>query len=237
MTMTDQETWINRVQGLIAKAESTDFPEEAEALMAKAQELMTRHAIDLAMLGSKEDRGEPVQEIITVRSPYASARASLLAAIGAVNDVTCVSLGTRNGNQQIGMIGYADDIEATKTLFASLSVQASRFMAATPVPPYDTPRRFRHAFMLGFAGRVQKRLQDARQSAITEAEADGSSVAIVLASKERAVQDKLKELHPSTRKRRASASSASGYSGGRAAADRASIGQRGVAGGQRALGS
>ncbi len=37
---------LARVRGLLAKAESTEFGEEAEALSAKAQELMTRHALE-----------------------------------------------------------------------------------------------------------------------------------------------------------------------------------------------
>ena len=61
MTITNNntETWVSKVQALIAKAESTEFPDEAEAFMAKAQELMTRHAIDLAMLDGESGRREP----------------------------------------------------------------------------------------------------------------------------------------------------------------------------------
>ena len=46
----DGDRALRRIRGLLAKAESTDFPEEAEALTAKAQELMTRHAVDAALL-------------------------------------------------------------------------------------------------------------------------------------------------------------------------------------------
>src|SRR6202035_1951697 len=37
---------LARVRSLLAKAESTEFEAEADSLTAKAQELMTRHAID-----------------------------------------------------------------------------------------------------------------------------------------------------------------------------------------------
>ena len=46
-TSTD-ETWINRVNALLAKAESTEFEEEAEALMAKAQELAGDRVVEVA---------------------------------------------------------------------------------------------------------------------------------------------------------------------------------------------
>ena len=39
---------INRVQALIAKAESSTYSAEADAFMAKAQELINDHAIDQA---------------------------------------------------------------------------------------------------------------------------------------------------------------------------------------------
>ena len=41
---------LRRIRALLAKAESTEFPEEAEALTAKAQELMSAHAVDEALL-------------------------------------------------------------------------------------------------------------------------------------------------------------------------------------------
>lgn len=51
---------IERVRALLAKAESTSFPEEAEAFTAKAQELITRHAIDRTLLGGHGPRPMPL---------------------------------------------------------------------------------------------------------------------------------------------------------------------------------
>ncbi|RST20878.1 bifunctional 3'-5' exonuclease/DNA polymerase [Streptomyces sp. WAC04770] len=44
---------LTRIRALLAKAEATGFPEEAEALTAKAQELMARHSIDEALLAAR----------------------------------------------------------------------------------------------------------------------------------------------------------------------------------------
>ena len=44
---------LDRVRGLLTKAESTEFPAEAEALTAKAQELMARHSIEQAMVEAR----------------------------------------------------------------------------------------------------------------------------------------------------------------------------------------
>jgi hypothetical protein len=43
---------LERVRALLAKAESTEFDEKAEALTEKAQELMTRYSIDAALLAA-----------------------------------------------------------------------------------------------------------------------------------------------------------------------------------------
>ncbi|HEY0696309.1 MAG TPA: DUF2786 domain-containing protein, partial [Micromonospora sp.] len=52
---------LGRVRALLAKAESTDFPEEADAFTAKAQELMARHRIDHALLVARTgEREQPV---------------------------------------------------------------------------------------------------------------------------------------------------------------------------------
>ncbi len=45
-----------RIAALLDKAESTSYPAEADAFMAKAQELMARHAIDEAMLQPAQQR-------------------------------------------------------------------------------------------------------------------------------------------------------------------------------------
>ena len=48
---------LGRIRALLAKAESTEFPEEAELLTAKAQQLMAQHSIDEALL-SADHRGD-----------------------------------------------------------------------------------------------------------------------------------------------------------------------------------
>ncbi len=50
------EKMLARVRALLAKAEGTEFPEEAETLSAKAQELMARHSLREAV--ADYDRGE-----------------------------------------------------------------------------------------------------------------------------------------------------------------------------------
>jgi len=239
------DTYLARIQALLDKAESTTFPEEAEALIAKAQELMARHAIDEAMLaGAATSRDEVEAEQLTVAAPYASAKVGLLSATARANRCRLVISRGPSGTQLCTLVGFPDDLANVRTLFASLSVQATRFVLAAPVPPGDTPRRFRHAFLTSFGFRIGERLAEAEQRAAAAAEADrqvaggdGPTVALVLADREAAVDDDLARRFPNLRTRKISASSRAGWAGGQLAADRANLGQRGVGGSGPALGS
>ena len=52
----DEDKRLATIRSLLAKAEATDYPEEAEAFFAKASELISRWAIDEAMIWAGEDR-------------------------------------------------------------------------------------------------------------------------------------------------------------------------------------
>lgn len=238
--------WLGRVQALLAKAERTEFPQEAEALLAKAQDLMARHAISEAMLQARQARsGGPAETVTSLRvvvdAPYAGAKRTLLGAVAAANGCRTVYLaGAAGGGQPCQVFGHPSDLVNVETLFASLSLQAVRAMVAAPVPPGDTPRRFRHAFLLAYAARVGQRLREAGEAARAEARAEathGSEVAVVLARRDDAVDRALRDAHPRTRSARSTASSGAGWRSGRSAADRAGLGQRGLGSAGRALGT
>jgi hypothetical protein len=71
---------LAKVRALLAKAESTTFETEAEALTAKVQELMARHRIDRALLdaGGHQPDEQPIGRRIGTENPYADAKAALL---------------------------------------------------------------------------------------------------------------------------------------------------------------
>src|SRR5260370_6696469 len=65
------ERMLARIRALLAKAESTEFPDEAEALSARAQELMARHSIDRALVDARSARpGEPEGRRLPLANPY-----------------------------------------------------------------------------------------------------------------------------------------------------------------------
>ena len=218
-------TWLRRVQALLAQAESTPYPHEAETFLAKAQELMTRHAIDESMLRTTSlATSEVVSERVTVEPPYASARAALLGQVARANGCRLVICSTGRGAQHCVLVGHRSDVASTQMLFAALSLHATRTMLAAPVPAGDTFRRFRHAFLLAFAHRIGQRLQAATHSVQHEAETSGgAAVALALRDRNDAVEDALRAQFPRLGTRLSSASSQAGAHHGRTAADRAQL--------------
>lgn len=230
------DQWLHKVEALIAKADSTDHPAEAEAFMAKAQELMRRHAIDQAMLDAASGRtvDEITSDTITVEAPYASAKQNILGAVASAQNVRAVQL--RDG--RIELVGFRSDIDATVFMYGSLATYAVRVMLRATVPEYESARAFRHAFLLGFAGRMHERFTEANRIAQAGYEADtGQSAALVLVDRKKQVDADFRERYPRTRTKRSTSSSHAGRNAGRQAANSAAMG-RGVGGGAKlALGS
>lgn len=238
MTTTNaDQTWTNRIQALLTKAESTaaEFPEEAEALLTKAQELMVRHAIDEATLAAagKARVDAVVSDVVLVEAPYATAKASLLASVARANDCRVVMAAAGKGAQRCVVVGHDSDLANVRTLFSALSLHAVRCMLAADIGPFDTPRRFRHAFLLAFSGRIGERLRqtgEAVRSQARERAHTGVGVSVVLANRSAAVDQAFKETFPRVRYTSLSSSSWAGRASGRTAADRAGLGQTGLGG-------
>jgi hypothetical protein len=222
------ERVLRRIRGLLAKAESTEFPEEAEALTAKAQELMTRYAVDAALLdaGTSPTDGVGTRRV-HVADPYVRAKMQLLAAVAEANDVRLVwysSLGIAN------LVGLPADVAAVELLFTSLLLQVAQALAAAERAQgrRSASRSFRRSFLLGYAHRIGERLQTARQRATAQAAAEhGVDLRPVLRSRREAVEKATAELFPRVRTSRSRASvDAGAWYAGRQAAERADVGSR-----------
>jgi hypothetical protein len=213
---------LARVRALLAKAESTDFPEEADALTAKAQDLMTRHAIDEAVLHAGEPAaGAVLARRVHVSNPYASAKVQLLDAVGRVNEVRVVwtdAFGTAT------VVGHPADLDTVELVFTSLLVQATRALAEAART--QSAKSFRRAFLLAYALRIGERLEQARAHARGDAERTyGAALVPVLAERSEAVDAAFTTMFPALRAPRRTRVDARGWDAGRAAADRADLGR------------
>jgi Protein of unknown function (DUF2786) len=226
---------LNRVRGLLAKAESTQYPAEAEAYTAKAQELVTRYSIDEALLEARAgDEIVPLVRRIGVDHPYEGEKAALLNAVAEANRCYAV------WSPELGfstVFGFDADIDAVDLLHTSLLVQAQHAMSRTEPPGGKAGRArlraYRQSFLVAFAVRIGERLAGAAEEALAEAVrgTDGTATADllpVLASRDEQVRDCLRKVFPhTTRGRGIRIDSVEGWDSGRAAADRAALPGRG----------
>lgn len=218
---------LDRVRALLAKAESTDFPEEADAFTAKAQELMARHRIDHALLvAATGERDQPVTRRVAVDNPYEAPKSLLLQVVAEANSCRAV-WAKRFGFTTI--VGFPTDLDSTELLFTSLLVQATRAMTqakpTTDAYGRNTTRSFRQSFLTAYASRIGERLSAATDEVGQEAadSAGGANLLPVLAARDDAVRDAFEKQFPQLTHHATTISNQHGWASGRAAADRASL--------------
>ncbi|ORB67139.1 DUF2786 domain-containing protein [Mycolicibacterium tusciae] len=210
---------LGRVRALLAKAEATKFPEEAEALSAKAQELMSRYSLHQAVAAS--DRGQTpaaAARRIWIDTPYPGPKAILVQAVATAN--RCRAVWTANLGF-VTVVGSETDLDLVELLATSLLVQANRAMLAagrqTSGGGYTRTRSFRQSFLIAYATRIGERL-DTTNAGVT-AQVQDSRLLPVLAAANRAADELTDRLFPGVVHRRVSVSNGAGWSAGRAAAD------------------
>ena len=222
---------LDRVRALLAKAESTGYPEEAETYTAKAQELMARYSIDYALLSvGARTREEPVGRRIGVDNPYEASKALLLDAVAKANRCRSIWSGAFGFAT---VLGFPSDVDGVELLFTSLLVQATGAMVAAgsrrDAYGRSSTRSFRQSFLTAYAHRIAERLttatRDATEQATREAaERPGAERLLpVLASREAKVGEFADELFPDLVSKRVAITNRDGWASGRAAADRARL--------------
>lgn len=214
---------LTRVRALLAQAESTTYEEEAEAFMAKAQELIARHAIDEARLHTVDDIGEPSWRRLHLEDPYAQEKANVIAAVGTANRCRVV------WDTQFlwaTVIGYDHDLDAVELIGTSLLAQATAAMLrhGSTVDPSgrSRTRSFRRSFILGFAQRIGERLRRATDDQVADAAAPERFVP-VLAARNDHVDRAIAREFPTMSKTRTTISNGEGWFAGQDAADEARL--------------
>jgi hypothetical protein len=218
---------LERVRALLAKAESSTFEAEAQAFTAKAHELMTRHALEHALVArGPGDTDRPVARRLCIDDPYAEAKSHLLAVIAQACRSTAVLLG---GLQMVTLVGFASDLAEVDVLFTSLLVQAQSALdqlgRSSEPGSRERSRGFRSSFLRGFAHRIGDRLLTAGAATVADLDRQsGGALVPVMAERREAVDQHVAEMHPRLRtKHVAGPSDRLGWYAGREAADRAEL--------------
>jgi hypothetical protein len=238
-----------KVRKLLAQAEDrAATAEEAQTFTMKAQELMSKYSIDLAMVSDAAKADELIAKGLVVQGPYASHKVGLLNAVARTNDCRAIYTSLPRGWKHVEVVGYPSDVEWVEILTRSLEIQLASALAASmrKKPGHVHGRTYAVGFVEGFIAEVNKRLHQARKDAVSVAEsvrpADGSggrSVALVLVAKARRVDDEFRVRHPRTRTvySQVRLRSWDGYEPGRAAGSRATLARGSIGDARRSLGA
>lgn len=191
-----------KIAGLLAKAEGTTNPHEAEAFMAKAEELMLKHGIERAMVEARKP-GQRRAEIVTVRvyikngHGYAAAMAAIAHGLAPSFSVRSLQTNQSDGGRIVWFIGHKGDVEQAERLLASLLEQSrsqalhwwkTEGKAGQPWATDNDAYLARREFIYAFAGGVRTRLEETRSRVVEE-----TGSALVLVDRAQAVDNWVEE--------------------------------------------
>lgn len=231
---------IRKIRALLAKAEATEFEAEAESFFAKAAELMAENAIDEALIRSKGDGRRITVDDVEVRrvivpNPYSVERISILTTISESlggyayyykqrRDGYKTRNNIRNHDTMAAIVGYPADLDIIVEIFESIIDQCERFRKAAvaaeermrPNWGLGDKKVYSKSFIRGFAYRIGKRMQEAYEEKMNEVK--DHSVALVLVSKNEAIEEKVRSLGISQTKSQRKQDVAGWYEGNAAGA-------------------
>jgi hypothetical protein len=130
---------LERVRALMAKADGTNFPEEAEAFRAKADELMAKHAIEMwqvveAQRGLNQSglKAEVREfERVWASSPYREALYSLFWEVA--RHCRCRPVYEKSV-RRMPVVGMPSDLDYLDLLYTSLALELTRRVDPKPLP-------------------------------------------------------------------------------------------------------
>jgi hypothetical protein len=157
----------------------------------------------------------PAARRIWLDTPYTDAKSLLVHVVAKANRCRAVFDARWDF---VTVIGDEDDLDAVALLTTSLLVQATRAMIADPA---GRSRPFRKSFLVSYATRIGERLEQAAEATIAEA----PELLPVLASHEKNVAAAFTALFPEVVNKSVTVRSHEGWGAGRAAADRARLGE------------
>ncbi len=208
---------IERIAALLAKAERTDNPAEADAYLTKAQFLATLASIDLAAARDHTHQSEnvtPISRTVSIGDKGKRANTHLVNLFVVVAHANSTHVDVARDSTYVISYGMPSDLDAVQALFASIAVQMTsqgndyvrqgswrgeKFDGRVRTAGGYRRRRIeftaqtaRAAFYRAYVVRIGERLAQGREEAIhsnDSAHPGTQSGALVLQSKEKTVAD------------------------------------------------
>ncbi|MGO2542049.1 MAG: DUF2786 domain-containing protein [Specibacter sp.] len=210
------ERTLKLITKLLAKAESTPFPAEAQTFQEHAERLMVRYGIEQASIDAEAGKaGRPqelmVEERFELSGQYRVGQARGLTAIALAFDTVRVLQANTSNKKLLYLIGAESDVSQILRLFVSLGLQLETAMQSWwldyPYKPFLSAHEKtleRRQFQLGFFTTVAHRIAAIHKD---EVAAGGPGNELVLASRLDRADEHVQSLHPTLRSARSQAMS------------------------------
>lgn len=226
---------LKLITKLLAKAESTPFPAEAQTFQEHAERLMVRYGIQQAAIDAEAGKAGKPQELMVedrfeLGGQYRVGQARGFIAVASAFDTVKVLQATTQTKKVIYLIGAESDVAQIRRLFSSLLLQLDTAMAswwvAYPYKPHLSAHEKtleRRQFQLGFLVTVANRLRALYQEQAVAGEPGNQ---LVLASRRERADEHAYELYPDVRNVRSQAmayGSSTAHAAGSTAGQRATV--------------
>lgn len=223
------DTMTDRVRKLFAKAESTTSTHEAEALLAKAYELLAKHGIDeaVAKSGAGTDSSEIGTWTFEATGKYLYDQILLVNQVANVLHCSPIKMG-RTKLVVYGARRHLDRVQMLAGMLAAYMVNTASVLT-NPYPNTVSTVTYRKSVMMGFIVTVGERLEAAEKSAVDDT-GDTTGTEVVLASDARRADSARDAAHPYASNGGSTRRSAAGFDAGAAAASNVDLGGKRVGG-------
>jgi hypothetical protein len=253
---------ITKISALLAMAERTTNQHEAEAFLAKAQQLATLASVDIAMARAatekREARQQPITKTIQIGELRARANRHLISLFIGLAHANDCQVDIAHNSTYVIAYGMPSDIEVTEVLFNSLATQMvamgtswvrkgewkgdtyqsyviNRLGYRTPTKKQHTAMTARGAFYAGFTSSISDRVQRAREEAVAErTAAESAAESGALLSTAVVLRDKQKEIKNFHHRESQARGTWGGYSGAGSSGRGGAATRAGRAAGERA---
>lgn len=226
---------VGKVRKLLAMAEGSLNPNEADAFSRKAAELIAAHRIDPARLRAAADDDLGVLELVLGRGAYVRGRLALLQVVAESHGCRVV-FEVRDRGTVAFVAGFRSDLDTTELLYTSLHTQASSRMSTERRATAAATQQWRRSFLFGYADQIRQMLEKSAERAQRHVHPSGTALPVLRARDRRVDEFSRQRFGRVVSARRPKAATVTGFEAGRRAASRADLGRRRV-GGQRAIGT
>lgn len=215
---------VAKVRKLLAMAEGSHNPNEADAFSRKAAELIAAHRIDPDRLREAVDDELRVLQVPLGRGAYVRGRLAVLQAIG--DSHGCRTVFEIHARGTVAFVaGFRSDLESVELLYNSLHSQAASRMASERRATPAATQQWRRSFLFGYAQQIRSMLRATADEAAQRVHPSSAALPALRARDKRVDEFARQRFGRVVAARRPKPATATGWEAGKRAATTADLGR------------